>query len=122
MSTTTFIKGKLKLKGSSSSSGVGKKRKQEEINESNAITSSRASTAIKKSQEQQHRDIKEGKIIAHLTEAEKRHRQRKLDALEREAKKLIQLTYRDRVEKFNNKLASMSEHNDIPRISAAGNG
>ena len=29
---------------------------------------------------------------------------------------------RERVDELNNKLSTMTEHNDIPRISAAGNG
>jgi hypothetical protein len=30
--------------------------------------------------------------------------------------------FRDRIEGFNNRLSRLTEHNDIPRISAAGNG
>ena len=37
-------------------------------------------------------------------------------------KDLTATTHREKVEKFNAKLATMSEHNDIPRVSAAGNG
>ena len=57
-----------------------------------------------------------------LTDAQKRHKQRLIDQEKRISKKVIETPYRDRVEAFNAKLASMSEHNDIPRISAAGNG
>jgi protein FAM32A len=33
-----------------------------------------------------------------------------------------QKTYREKVNEFNDKLSTLTEHNDIPRISAAGNG
>lgn len=35
---------------------------------------------------------------------------------------MVEKTHRERVEEFNALLASMTEHNDIPRCSAAGNG
>jgi protein FAM32A len=31
-------------------------------------------------------------------------------------------SHRERVDDLNEKLSTMTEHNDIPRISAAGNG
>ncbi len=58
-----------------------------------------------------------------LTESQKRNKTKNLAALEaREVKAVVQNSYRDRVENFNHMLGTMSEHNDIPRISAAGNG
>ncbi len=38
------------------------------------------------------------------------------------AKAKAAVSYRDRINEFNNKLAAATEHNDIPRVSAAGNG
>jgi len=32
------------------------------------------------------------------------------------------MSHRERVEQFNEKLGSLTELNDIPRVSAAGNG
>ena len=57
-----------------------------------------------------------------LTEAQRKHNERKLNDETRSYKKLIEVPYRDRVEAFNARLATMTDHNDIPRISAAGNG
>jgi protein FAM32A len=37
-------------------------------------------------------------------------------------KDLTAQTHREKVETFNAKLGSLTEHNDIPRVSAAGNG
>lgn len=116
-----IIKGKLKLKGDTSS--VSKKRKQVDpsssyINSSSdrhesAITSS--ATATSTSAPTSDNDV-------HLTEAQKKFLKRKKEAEDRAIKSLTSKTYRDRIEEFNNKLSTMTEHNDIPRISAAGNG
>ena len=57
-----------------------------------------------------------------MTESERRHK-RRVDAaaaanIEEEAK----VTHKDKLAKLNHLLGTMTEHNDIPRISAAGNG
>mmetsp|Transcript_726 Transcript_726/g.917 ORF Transcript_726/g.917 Transcript_726/m.917 type:complete len:120 (-) Transcript_726:1375-1734(-) len=57
-----------------------------------------------------------------LTEAERRHKKRALEKRKEEAAKAVNKTHRERVEEFNNKLSTLTEHNDIPRVSAAGNG
>jgi protein FAM32A len=57
-----------------------------------------------------------------LTEAERkamkfiRHRQ------QQESEKIATKSHRERVEELNEKLGNMTELNDIPRVSAAGNG
>ena len=59
-----------------------------------------------------------------LTPAELRHKKRQLE-LEQTSGTLAQIantSFRERVGKFNEGLAKLTEHNDIPRISAAGNG
>jgi protein FAM32A len=58
----------------------------------------------------------------YLTPAQKRFRLQKQAQEEKRVKELVKKTHRERVEEFNSQLASMTEHNDIPRISAAGNG
>jgi protein FAM32A len=59
----------------------------------------------------------------YLTEAQRRHRLKKAELMKsRDLKKLGSTSYRERLESFNTRLASTTEHNDIPRISAAGNG
>lgn len=57
-----------------------------------------------------------------LTEAQKRHKVRMKTVEEREVKAVSSKSYRERIEEFNYKLSTTTEHNDIPRISAAGNG
>ena len=39
-----------------------------------------------------------------------------------ELEKVASKSHRDRIEEFNEKLGNLTEHNDIPRVSAAGNG
>jgi len=57
-----------------------------------------------------------------LTDAERRHKKRQLDKHKDDIKNGIEKSHRERVDEFNDKLSNLTEHNDIPRISAAGNG
>lgn len=96
------IGGKLKLKGDSGSSS--KKRKIESV----SVTKVEAVAAVPP--------------VATLTEAQKRHREKQIELEAKQAKKLSSASFRDRIESFNERLAKTTEHNDIPRVSAAGNG
>jgi protein FAM32A len=59
----------------------------------------------------------------HKTEAEKRHLVKVVSTVEsRTAKEVASKSYRERIEEYNQKLSTTTEHNDIPRVSAAGNG
>ena len=57
-----------------------------------------------------------------LTAAEKKALKFKADQARREMEKVVKLNHRERVEQFNEKLGQLTELNDIPRVSAAGNG
>lgn len=57
-----------------------------------------------------------------LTEAEKKALQLQKEREKKEIERLANQSHRERVEEFNEKLGNLTEHNDIPRISAAGNG
>ena len=57
-----------------------------------------------------------------LTDTQRKFEQKKRKSELAKAKDVVGSTYRDRVEQLNYDLSIMSEHNDIPRISAAGNG
>jgi protein FAM32A len=101
------VRGKLNLKGGSTASAGGKKRKATEGASSTTVLQTPSETPST------------GQL---LTEAQKKHRGARAEVEMRQAKKLVGSTYRERVETFNYKLSKMTEHNDIPRISAAGNG
>jgi len=57
-----------------------------------------------------------------MTEAEKRYHKVLEARASESAAKAVEITHRMKVEKFNEGLSNLSEHNDIPRVSAAGNG
>eukprot|EP00752_Nemacystus_decipiens_P009401 g8404.t1 len=57
-----------------------------------------------------------------LTPAQRRFREKQLEREGKKIRGMVKQTHRERVENFNALLASMTEHNDIPRCSAAGNG
>ena len=57
-----------------------------------------------------------------LTDAERRHKKRQVDKQKDDVKKGLEKSHRERVDEFNESLSNLTEHNDIPRISAAGNG
>eukprot|EP00904_Undaria_pinnatifida_P007191 jgi/Undpi1/3601/HiC_scaffold_16.g06972.m1 len=57
-----------------------------------------------------------------LTPAQRRFREKQLQREGKKIRNMVEKTHRERVEDFNALLASMTEHNDIPRCSAAGNG
>ncbi|KAF0757879.1 hypothetical protein AaE_004116, partial [Aphanomyces astaci] len=41
---------------------------------------------------------------------------------EEDIKKQASKTYRERVDEYSQYLGNLSEHHDVPRVSAAGNG
>ena len=116
----TFIPGKLKLKGSNGDKKKKKKNKRsrEERDEAtisdttqdNNNSTDATTTSVTTDPDE------------YLTESQRKFEQKKRKAELAKAKEVIGTTYRDRVEQFNYDLSVMSEHNDIPRISAAGNG
>lgn len=105
------VGGKLKLKGSGVSSGGATKKRKATEDDAPAVSDVQAASSLKAEP-----------VEAFLTEAQRRHKQKKIDLEDKMSKELVQTSYRDRIEKFNNRLATTTEHNDLPRISAAGNG
>lgn len=101
------IGGKLRLKGDKKSGEKGKKRSISEDNEH------------KISESPEIVNIDTSSI---LTETQKKHMAKKLKMESEKSADLVKTTYRERVENFNVKLSTLTEHNDIPRVSAAGNG
>jgi len=113
----TVIGGKLKLKGAKkASSSSGKKSVKKKVVE-------RENSG--REEEDGREDGGETEISAEalMTDAERKHKKKMDEILKNKlAKEMSQSSYRDRVEAFNHKLATLTEHNDIPRVSAAGNG
>jgi protein FAM32A len=57
-----------------------------------------------------------------LTEAERKAFHYKLEKDRKDLENVAAKSHRERIEEFNEKLGQLTEHNDIPRVSAAGNG
>ena len=115
-----LIGGKLKLKGASS--GSTKKRKASEAESAGPSAEDKKPQSVDGASAKADSKSDSSKADSFLTEAQRRHKQKRLEQETRAAKHLVQTTYRDRIEEFNLRLATTTEHNDIPRISAAGNG
>jgi protein FAM32A len=109
MSKPVVIGGKFKFKsGGSTSVDKVKKRKLD---------------AAPVDEIQVNEKITEPEVVrSTLTETQKKQREKQAKLETKIMKDTLAVSYRDRIDAFNNKLASLTEHNDIPRISAAGNG
>ena len=57
-----------------------------------------------------------------LTDFERAHIRKKRAKEARDTAALAEKSHRERVDEFNQGLSTLTEHNDLPRISAAGNG
>ncbi|EWM30555.1 Protein of unknown function DUF1754, eukaryotic [Nannochloropsis gaditana] len=57
-----------------------------------------------------------------LTETQRRHIAKLKERERQNIKKLVSKSHRERIDEFNQYLSVLTEHNDIPRVSAAGNG
>jgi len=112
----TVIGGKLKLKGSSSSSSGNKSTSSSTGKVSTKRPLETDNTAAVES------DHGTSSNEVYLTESQKRFKLKNIEKEKRDAEKLSKQSFRNRIDEFNQKLSKLSEHNDIPRISAAGNG
>ncbi|KAG5183728.1 hypothetical protein JKP88DRAFT_348567 [Tribonema minus] len=126
-SYSSVVGGKLSLKTKSLFKG-NKKRKAKKAEDGAGQSSEPAAPAQAAAQEEQsegkQKQQRETEVDPDefLTPAQKRYKQQKASQDEKRIKAIVKMTHRDRIEEFNSTLASMTEHNDIPRISAAGNG
>ncbi len=109
------VGGKLKFKGSKNND---KKNKKSETKMTTNVSDQKGgddNTA-------RISDNGDKKSLIFITEAQRIHKEKRMAQEEKELKKFLKTSHRDRIEKFNQTLGMMTEHNDIPRISAAGNG
>mmetsp|Transcript_12810 Transcript_12810/g.14459 ORF Transcript_12810/g.14459 Transcript_12810/m.14459 type:complete len:117 (-) Transcript_12810:190-540(-) len=113
----TFSGGKLNLKGSKKSKKKNKKSKHKIESENGSKLKSRNDESNNEIHDDNEVDYDED-----LTPAERRSLKIKKEREHQELEKIAGKSHRERVEEFNDKLGSLTEHNDIPRVSAAGNG
>eukprot|EP00879_Flechtneria_rotunda_P001079 GHRR01001219.1.p1 GENE.GHRR01001219.1~~GHRR01001219.1.p1 ORF type:complete len:125 (+),score=37.49 GHRR01001219.1:352-726(+) len=120
----SFAGGKLKLKGGEpAKGGVKKKKKKPNTSSELALTSTGAAGDEQQQTKAEPIKTKDGFILPtpsadadRRTEAEKRHETRLKTLEEERLRKYAAKGYRDRVKEFNEHLASLSEHHDIPKV------
>jgi len=122
-SKPVVIGGKLKFKSKGSKpKAVAVQSTTSTTTSETSSSSSSSTTTTTTTNNKRNRDDDEEEDLSHLTESEKRFRMSKIEKEKKDIKKLLKQTYRDRLNDFNEKLSKQSDHNDIPRVSAAGNG
>jgi protein FAM32A len=115
MTKTTFLGGSLSFKGDKKrkskkrSNRTKHKMKEEVSNKAHLDDETRTSCDAEDNDDE-------------LTEAERKALILKQERQKEESKRIASKSHRERVEELNEKLGSLTEHNDIPRVSAAGNG
>eukprot|EP01031_Cornospumella_fuschlensis_P024717 gene24717-29868_t len=114
------VGGKLKFKGGGDVKAVARKAPKPVETESPVETASKSKKRTLEESSTTNTPVVD--TDAHLTDAQKRFKQRQLEKEAKKIKSEASKSFRDRVEEFNFKLSKLTEHNDIPRVSAAGNG
>ncbi len=118
---STVIGGKLKLKGSKDSKAV-KKPILEKASSSGAAVLLSSSSTISSSSSSLSSSSSAPTKVSHLTASELKHLEKKAKAEDREIQKKAKQSYTERLDGYNKYLSTLPAHNDIPKISAAGNG
>jgi|UPI000581B536 protein FAM32A len=112
----TFTGGSLCFKGDTKAKKKKRKSKHDFQEEKNAkCKSTPDDIPAKKAQTEAAGDEE-------LTNAEKKAEEKRIERERQDLKNIAKKSHRERVEEFNERLGSQTEHNDIPRVSAAGNG
>ncbi|KAH7476810.1 hypothetical protein PRIC1_000816 [Phytophthora ramorum] len=106
-------RGKLKLKNGSKLK-VASKHKHKKHKKKNPTKRREDDT------KQQNGDVE--LELDDLTPAQRRHAEHQKKREQEEIEKVASKTYRERIEELNQYLGSLTEHHDVPRVSAAGNG
>jgi len=109
-----FMGGKLNLKGDKKKKHKKKSKKSKHSKKVDPESSTIKSNKDTKEPQEQVDD--------ELTDAERKSLRFKNDNEQREFEKNAGKSHRERIEEFNTHLGSLTELNDIPRVSAAGNG
>jgi len=110
---TAFTGGKLKLKG-----GVDlKKKKRKKKSKAEAALPTEEETLIDSPTHQVDTDEKQEALKDTRTEAEKRREAHMSKYEKQRAQKAASKSHRERIKELNDKLATLTEHHDIPRVS-----
>mmetsp|Transcript_16221 Transcript_16221/g.33337 ORF Transcript_16221/g.33337 Transcript_16221/m.33337 type:complete len:129 (+) Transcript_16221:83-469(+) len=128
MTKSSFLGGALSFKGDKKKKKSKKSKTKHKLKEEGTVEE------VSRSSPQQGRDDSnraEEEFLSssdeiedddELTDAEKKALKFKKHRQKEESIKIAKKSHRERVEDLNEKLGQMTELNDIPRVSAAGNG
>ena len=114
--TGEFVGGALNFKGDKTKIKKKKRRVKHDIATPHETIATNTTTSVHQQHDDKYNE-EDG-----LTEVERKALRRRLERERLDAEKMAQKSHRERIEEFNSKLASQTELNDIPRVSAAGNG
>jgi protein FAM32A len=123
MTKSVFIGGSLAFKGDSKKKSKKKKPKSSkhklDPNTREIVEKKRKGDEVKSSSRGQ---VDDDESTEDMTEAERRALNKRLERQRKENEAIARKSHRERVEELNAHLGSLTELNDIPRVSAAGNG
>lgn len=116
----SFTGGKLTFKGGVDPLLVKKKKKKGKKKKKEEMPAADAEAVLQTGAPEHAKERvanPEGVIEDRRTEAEKRRDAHMLKYEKERAKKAATRSHRQRIEEFNKKLATLTEHHDIPKIS-----
>ncbi|KAI2497458.1 hypothetical protein MHU86_17062 [Fragilaria crotonensis] len=131
-SSAAFIGGALSFKGDkkkkTKKAAKKNKVKHEVSSGSTGVNSSKSSVeplhsaGIPKHDNNNNNKTSDDDEYDEMTQAERAAYKKKQERELKELEMIAKQSHRERVEAYNEKLSQLTEHNDIPRVSAAGNG
>mmetsp|Transcript_9842 Transcript_9842/g.13868 ORF Transcript_9842/g.13868 Transcript_9842/m.13868 type:complete len:122 (-) Transcript_9842:253-618(-) len=121
MTKPVFLGGSLSFKGDKKKKAKKKSRKSKHR---------RQEDGSEEISQRQDRQAEEDPVVGldaagdddDMTMAERRGLKYRLEKEKKDLEQVAAKSHRERVEEFNQKLGELTELNDIPRVSAAGNG
>ena len=119
---SAFTGGKLSLKGDKKKKSKKKSSKSKHSLGDEDSPHAKKASSNDRIEEKQQKHSSSSDEEEELTAAEKRSKSFKQKRERKEMEQIVSLSHRERVEAFNTKLGELTELNDIPRVSAAGNG
>mmetsp|Transcript_2138 Transcript_2138/g.4120 ORF Transcript_2138/g.4120 Transcript_2138/m.4120 type:complete len:134 (+) Transcript_2138:37-438(+) len=124
---SNVVTGKLNLKGIGLKSKKkkkkkSKKRKTDELSQLEKNLSGGSGGEFQEEQNGKDNQEEDDEDYSGLTETQIKFLKRQKIKMRNETVKTIGKSYRERINELNHVLSTKTEHNDIPRVSAAGNG
>jgi len=116
MGFENVVGGKLKLKGAAIEKPDKKKKKKKKKKEKRRDYVELNETDEEEAFDGLETKMKEERKMDTRTEAEKAHEERSRQQRRKRIVEQAELSHKDKVKLFNEKLAKLSEHHDIPKV------